>query len=303
MPRPLPPLKALRAFEVAARQGSFTLAADELCVTPAAVSYQVKLLESYLGVRLFRRNARHLVLSHAGAQIIPEVMEAFRRLSRATESFRQPDGYQILRVSVAPSLVSRWLIPRMNDFRQRHPEIELQIDARERLVDMRREDVDVALRFGTGDYDSCCVDSLPPLTSFPVCSPALADNGPALNTVDDIGAYPLIHVEWRHTRQPVPDWSEWLEKVGGPPVDMDSGSRFGQQSLALDAAVAGQGLALANALLANDDLASGRLIRPLNESVPLEYTYHVTYLPEMAEVRRVAAFRQWVFNEIGMAPA
>lgn len=299
MPQPLPPLKGLRAFETAARQGSFTAAAEELAVTPAAVSHQVRRLEDYLGIRLFRRLAGGLELTESGAAILPEVTGAFERLATAADRLRASSANRTVSVSVTPSLASRWLVPRIDRFHERHPGFELRVDARDEAVDLRRDDVDVALRYGPGGYPDCHVERLPVDAVFPVCSPQLLAAGPALEQPADLLHHTLLHVEWRHTtRVAAPDWSWWLEHAGvavGAPL---AGPRFGQHSMAVDAAVAGQGIALANELLAADDLAQGRLARPLPHSVAQEFGYFLVCLPEAAESERVRALRDWVMAEL-----
>lgn len=298
MVQPLPPLKALRAFEVAARQGSFARAAEELSVTPAAVSHQVKRLEEYLGVRLFRRLARGLALTEPGERMLPEVSGAFQRLGAAANAVRASAVGGIVTVSVAPSLASRWLVPRIQHFREQYPGFELRIDARDQVVDLRRDDVDVALRYGPGGYEEMHVEDLPEQSAFPVCSPALLERGPPLETLADLHRHTLLHVEWRHTARLVPDWRSWLDAVGAPTMDTGTGPRFSQQSMALDAAVAGQGVALANELLVAADLSAGRLVRPLEESTPQEFRYFLVCLPEATHTPRVRAFREWVFAEL-----
>lgn len=298
MSQSLPPLNALRAFEVAARQGSFAHAAAELNVTPAAVSHQVKRLEDYLGVRLFRRLARGLALTEPGERMLPEVNAGFQRLRSGAAAVRAPGSGRVVTVSIAPSLASRWLIPRIQHFRDQYPGFELRIDARAELVDLRRDDVDVALRYGPGGYEDMQVEELPAQSVFPVCSPHLVEREPGLETLADLHEHTFLHVEWRHTTQLVPDWRSWLDAVGAPPVESESGPRFSQQNMAVDAAAAGQGVALANELLVADDLASGRLVRPLAESIPQEFRYFLVCLPESTDTARVRAFSEWVFREL-----
>lgn len=298
MAQPLPPLNALRAFEVAARQGSFARAAEELEVTPAAVSHQVKRLEDYLGLRLFRRLARGLALTEPGEQILPEVSAAFRGLASCTDALRSSAANRTVTVTVAPSLASRWLVPRIEHFRRRHAGFELRVDARHEIVDLRRDDVDVALRYGPGDYAGLHVERLPERSVFPVCSPSLLEQGPPLRSLADLAGHTLIHVEWRHTRRLVPDWESWLASVGAPPIDTTAGPRFGQQSMAVEAALAGWGIALADDLIAGNDLAAGSLVRPLAEAVPQAFGYHLVCSPERADTARVRAFREWIMAEL-----
>lgn len=302
MTQPMPPLNALRAFEVAARQGSFAHAAEELSVTPAAVSHQVKRLEEYLDVRLFRRLPRGLVLTESGERLLPEVTGAFQRLAYTASAIRESASSRTITVSVAPSLAARWLVPRIERFRQRYPGFELRIDARDQLVDLRRDNVDVALRYAPGnDDDNLYVESLPIQMVYPVCSPGLIEDGPSLETVGDLRNHTLLHVGWPDSERRVPDWASWLASVGAPQVYTESGPRFAQQSMALEAALAGQGIALANDMLAADALVAGRLVRPLQEAVPQEFAYCLVCLPAAADTARVRAFREWVFAELDTA--
>lgn len=299
MTQPLPPLNALRAFEVAARQGSFARAAEELNVTPAAISHQVKRLEEYLDVRLFRRLPRGLALTESGERLLPEVTGAFQRLAHSANAMRESAASRTITVSVAPSLASRWLVPRIERFRQRYPGFELRIDARDQLTDFRRDNVDVALRYGPGNYgDELHVERLPVQMVYPVCSPALLESGPPLENVHDLRNHTLLHVGWPDSERRIPDWSAWLASVGAPEMSTESGPRFAQQSVALEAALAGQGIALANDMLVADDLAAGRLVRPLQEAAPQEFTYFLVCLPAAADTARVRAFREWVFAEL-----
>lgn len=300
MAHPLPPLKALRAFEAAARHGSFALAAEELCVTPAAVSHQVKHLEAYLEVRLFRRLPRGLVLTESGERLQAGVGGAFERLGEAVSAVRTSAAGRVVTLSIAPSLAARWLVPRVQRFRDRYPHYDLRIDARGEVVDLRRDDVDIALRYGPGGEEGH-VELLPAQSIFPVCNPVLLEHGPPLETLADLERHTLLHVEWRHTSRQVPDWRSWLEAVEAPAMGSEGGPRFSHQAMALDAAVAGQGVALASELLVADDLAAGRLVRPLAESAPQGFHYALICLAEMAQIPRVQAFRDWLFDELRQA--
>src|SRR5690625_4266268 len=192
----LPPLNALRAFETAGRHLSFTRAAQELNVTPAAVSHQIKALESYLGVVLFRRRPQGLLLTDAGQQALPGVGDGFARLAAAVAVLRRADSERPLTVTVQPALASTWLIPRLERFRQRHPGIELRIDASARLVDLHTEDVDVGIRHGLGDYPGLHVERLPAQEVFAVCSPALLSGTHPLRQLADLRHHTLLHLRW-----------------------------------------------------------------------------------------------------------
>ncbi|MDZ7747889.1 MAG: transcriptional regulator GcvA [Halofilum sp. (in: g-proteobacteria)] len=303
MSRQLPPLNALRAFEAAGRHLSFSRAAEELHVTPAAVSHQIKSLEQYLGVRLFRRRPHGLLLTEAGQSALPGVSAGFDRLARAVAGVRDAEASRPLTVSVAPSFASKWLVPRLEDFRHRYAGTEVRIDATERMADFRQDDVDLAVRYGSGNYEGLHVERLAAQSVFPVCSPWLAQGDPPLREPDDLRHHTLIHVDWARAGLSAPDWPTWLASAGVTGVDATAGPRYGQQSMAVQAAIAGHGVALGSALLVADDLAAGRLVRPFEHALHEEHTYFLVCLPEAAETPRVKMFRDWLFEELADTPA
>lgn len=298
MSRQLPPLNALRAFEAAGRLLSFSRAAEELHVTPAAVSHQIKSLEQYLGVRLFRRRPHGLLLTEAGQRALPGVSAGFDRLARAVAGLRDAEASRPLTVSVAPSFAAKWLVPRLEDFRHRYAGTEIRIDATERMADFRQDDVDVGVRYGSGNYQGLHVERLAAQSVFPVCSPWLAQGDPPLRKPDDLRHHTLIHVDWARAGLTAPDWPTWLDSAGVTGVDATAGPRYGQQSMAVQAAIAGHGVALGSGLLVADDLAAGRLVRPFEHALHEEHTYFLVCLPEAAESPRVRMFRDWLFEEI-----
>ncbi len=302
MARRLPPLNALRAFEAAARHLSFTKAAEELNVTPAAVSHQVKALEGYVGTPLFRRLTRALLLTDAGQAALPGLSEGFDRLAEAAAQLSARDGEGLLTISVAPSFGAKWLVPRLERFRAAHPEIDVRIDANDRVIDMAREAVDVGLRFGSGRYPGYRVDRLfstEQVRSFPVCSPKLLEGPHGLETPDDLRHHTLLHQDWSQASEASPDWRMWLLAAGVRDIDPARGPRFSQTSMAVQAAIEGQGVALAEEVIVAGDLASGRLVRPfeLSLSDPLHFAYYVASPEAAAEQPKVAAFRAWVLAE------
>lgn len=300
MARHLPPLNALRAFEAAARQLSFTRAADELHVTPAAVSHQVRALESHLGVRLFRRRPQGLLLTDAGQQALPGLRDGFDHLERAVNGLREHDATRPLTVTVAPSLASKWLVPRIEHFREAYPGIEVRIDATSRLVDVLEEDVDIAIRYGRGGYPNLHVERLAAQEMFPVCAPILLEGRYPIREPADLRHHTLLHLDWRHSDVTLPDWRMWLASAGADDVvRSDRGPRFGQQSMAVLAAIAGHGVALGSSLLVDDDIAAGRLVRPFSHSLYEEFTYYLVCRPEAADATPVRAFREWLMIELG----
>lgn len=304
MTRRLPPLSALKAFEAAGRHLSFSRAAEELHVTPAAVSHQVKALEHHLGLRLFHRRARGILLTEAGQRALPSLGRGFDQLSAAVAEMYETDAARPLTVSVAPSLAALWLVPRLEGFRRDHPGIEVRIDATERLADLGHEDVDVGLRYGVGDYPGLHVERLAPQRIFPVCSPWLMRGQRPLHGPAELRYHTLIHVDWQRAGLSAPTWPRWLAAAGVDLPNAHAGPRFAQQSMAIQAAVAGHGVALVSELLVTDDLAAGRLVQPFEQALEEELTYFFVCLPEAASGARVRTFRDWLMAELerGRAP-
>ena len=294
------PHAALRAFEAAARLGSFKAAAAELGVTPAAISHQVKALEEHLGVSLFQRLNRALRLLPAGAALGEAAERAFADLDRALEQARLTGTDRAaLSVSVVPSLAAKWLVPRLQRFRDRHPEIELRLGATDAVIDLVRDPgVDVALRYGTGPYPGLHAERLAVGALTPVCSPLLLKGRAVLHRPED-----LVHQDL--LRDALPDeagWLAWLTAAGvADRVRLDRGLRFSNSHLALDAAAAGQGVALAPDLLIEDDVRAGRLVRPFALSVPSPYAYWFLSRPDRAETAKVRRFLAWLKTELAGA--
>jgi LysR family glycine cleavage system transcriptional activator len=303
MNRHLPPLNSLRAFEAAARHLSFKKAAGELHVTPAAVSHQIRTLEEYCGTLLFRRLARALRLTEAGQAALPLLREGFDKLAEAADAMRVEERAGVLTVSVAPSFGAKWLIPRLDRFRAVHPEFDVRIDATDALVNFAGDGVDVGLRFGRGIYRNLRSECLMPEVSVPVCSPRLLERGPALTRPEHLGHHTLLHVQWNTEDDAAPSWRMWLRAAGVEGVDAGRGPRFSAESMALEAAIMGQGVALAGAALVEGDLKAGRLVRPFPPSLNqvTAFNYYVVYPEEKAGDPKVMAFRDWVLAEAGLA--
>ncbi len=300
MARNLPPLNSLRAFEAAARQLSFTKAAEELHVTPAAVSHQIKALEEQLGVALFRRLTRALRLTEAGQAALPSLRDGFDKLAEGVARARAHETSGAVTVSVGPSFAAKWLVPRLDRFRMAHPDIEVRIDATDQLVDFERDNVDLSIRFGSGHYPGLEVEPLLiEETIFPVCSPALLEGPQPLREPTDLRHHTLLHLDWDLERVTAPSWRMWLLAAGVHDVDYMRGPVFSMESLALQAAMEGQGVALVSSVLAGHDLAAGRLVMPFNLSVcdPLDFRYFVVTPKRTAELPKVAAFRGWLLAQ------
>jgi len=287
----LPPLNALRAFEAAARHLSFTRAAQELHVTQAAISHQVKALEEHLGMKLFRRLNRALRLTDEGQAYAGELQEAFERIRLATRRLRAEETSAPLTVSVLPSFAARWLVPRLGRFHARHPDADLLIDPSARLADLSRGEVDVAIRYGRGHYPGLATARLLDEELFPVCSPTLLEGGRALRSPEDLARVPLLHDDDHG------DWIAWLEAAGVGHVDARRGTVFTDSSMLVEAAITGQGVAMARGALATQALRARLLVRPFPQRLATELAYYVVCLPERAAQPKVARFRDWLLEE------
>lgn len=302
MARRLPPLNALRAFEAAGRHLSFSKAAEELHVTPAAISHHIKGLEEQLGVALFRREPRRLLLTDAGQRALPGLREAFDRMAATLSEIRESADGELLTISATPSLASKWLLPRLRSFRQRHPEFDVRLDASPQVVDFNRDtDVDIAIRHGQGDYPNLEVEWLLPTSRIPVCSPSLLDGRYPLRRPQDLRHHTLLHVPWRCCAATDPDWAEWLQTAGVVGVDPERGPRFNEYAYAIQAAIEGEGVVLASDVLVADDIAAGRLVKPFGDSLSDEtpFGYFLVYPPAKARLKRVKHFRSWLVEEVG----
>ncbi len=284
-------MTSLRAFEAAARHLSFTRAAAELSVTQAAVSHQIKALEEHLGVRLFQRSSRGLLLTDQGQRYFPDVQRAFELLRDATARVAD-DSTGLFTISTLASFAARWLVPRLGRFTALHPEIDLRLMTGQRLVDFARDQVDAAIRYGSGDYAGLHATRLMTEEVFPVCSPALLERAP-LASPHDLRHHALLHDHG------VDEWEAWLAAAGVHGIEAGHGHWYRDSSLLLQAAVAGQGVALGRSVLADDDLAAGRLVRPFSLSMPSEYAYFFVCPDYSAEQPRIRAFRDWLLAEAG----
>lgn len=289
---PLPPLKAIRYFEAAARHLSLTRAAQELNVTHSAVSHQVKALEEFLGVALFRRLNRKVVLTDAGQAYLRPVREAFERLGEASRQVRATDD--TLTVSTMPSFAAKWLVPHLGGFREAHPDIHVHIHASPKLVDFGREDVDVAIRYGRGNYPGLRTDHLLSEALFPVCSPRLLEGPVPLKEAADLVRHNLLNdLDWS-----VDFWAIWLARAGVPDANPRRSLAFNYSNLMLQAAIDGLGVGLAHQVLVADDLAAGRLVRPFDLAVPTDFSVYLVAPKATADRPKIVAFRTWLFTEL-----
>lgn len=303
MPRALLPLNALRTFEAVARHRSLIGAARELSVTAAAVSHQVRALEAELGIDLFQYRKGKFVLSEQALDALPVLQEAFGLMAEATRRLRVTSGVTVLTVNACPTFAAKWLVPRLGKFRELSRDTEVHLNSTEQLADF--EGVDVTIRLGGGEYPGFDVVRIFEGDLFAVCSPGLLAREPALRTPADLAGQTLLHVDWswayedtRRTTEDTKTWEEWLGAVGVSDVHALRGPRFSQIDLALRAAIEGQGVALANDILAADDLASGRLVRLFDVSVPRGYSYYMIYPRNPGRDAGLRAFRKWVRAEV-----
>ena len=292
MGRRLPPLNAVRAFEAAARHLSFTRAADELNVTQAAVSHQVKALEERLGVQLFRRLNRGLLLTDAGGLYLRELEDILDRLEQATERLRSSEAAGLLTVSTGTSFAAKWLVPRLQRFRERRPDIDVRIDADDALTDFRRDNVDIAIRYGRGTYPGLSSTPLLQDIVFPVCSPKLLDGAHRLQEPEDLKHHTLLH-----DVDVVEDWRSWLHAAGLGDIDASRGPRFSHSAMLIEAAIAGQGVALARRSMVGQDLREGRLVQPFSLSLKSEFSYWVVSPESTSGKPKIADFRAWLLEE------
>jgi LysR family glycine cleavage system transcriptional activator len=290
-------VNALRAFEAAGRHLSVSRAAAELHVTPAAVSHQVKALESWLGVQLFRRLNRRVLLTEAGQTCLRGLRDGFDLLAATVEKVRIQSSSGLFTVSVAPSFAGKWLVTRLDRFRRAHPEIDVRIDASNALTDFERDNVDVAIRYGRGVYPGLRSDRLLRESVFPVCSPKLMRGRHALRTPRDLARHTLLHIDMPIMGETEPTWEMWLLAADTRGVDWTRGPRFGVSSMAIETAIAGQGVALGSDVLCAADLARGRLVKPFDVRLALDFGYWVVSPGQTANRPKVAAFRDWLLAE------
>ena len=295
MRRRLPSLNALKAFEASARQESFTQAANELCVTQGAVSQQVKALESELGVRLFRRERQRLIITEAGRTYLEVVRDAFDRLAAGTERLLQREQSGTLTITTSPNFAAKWLVHRLGRFSETHPGIDLRVSASVQHIDFAREDIDLAIRHGDGQWPGMHVIRLCTEELFPVCSPKLLKGRGALRLLRDVKHHTLLHTNDTN------NWENWLARVdarvGVGGVDAKRGIIFNQASMAIDAAVDGQGIALARTALASWDLISGRLVRPFRQAFDAPHAFWIVCPKSTAALPKILAFRDWLLKE------
>lgn len=295
------PLNALRAFEAAARHLSLTRAADELHVTPSALSHQIRGLEAQLGQQLFVRKVRAIELTAVGKMLYPGLQTGFTHIRDAVDGIQLRADDHVLVVSTPPGFTTKWLAPRLYRFAIAQPDIDARVSSSMANADFRTDGVDLAirnLRTGQSAGDGLVAEMQMPITLIPVCSPSLIEKFGPIDDVQDINRLPLIHDESFAQYARMPGWRKWLETAGAEHDDFDRGVRLNSVDHALVAAVEGAGVLLTHAVLAHDDLASGRLIQPFDLCLPTDRAYHLVYPEANAPLKKIELFRDWVVAEV-----
>jgi LysR family glycine cleavage system transcriptional activator len=291
MARRLPPLNSLRAFEVAGRHLSFTKAAIELTVTQAAISHQVKALEDNLNVALFRRLPRQLELTRAGHLLLPVVRSAFDSMSHSVAELRALTARTELTVRLAPSFAAKWLSPRLEDFRQLHPQIELSLIHSNDVADFTRQEIDLAVTYGTGDWPDRVAERVLTLDFFPVCAPSFLEGPHPLTSASNLCHHKLLH------DSTYKNWSAWVDLAGLSDVDPKRGSLMDDTNVLMQAAINGLGVALGSSRFISDDLAAGRLVNPFGPVLHDDLAYYVVCPLANLERPEVRGFRDWLIGQ------
>ena len=291
MPRHLPPLNALKAFEAAARAESFTRAAEELCVTQGAVSHQVKSLEETLGIKLFNRERQRLVITDAGREYLGVIRDAFDRIASGTERVLQRQNAGTLTVTTSPDFAAKWLVNRLGRFAEAHPGIDLRVSANLHQVDFAREEVDIGIRHGDGNWSGLDAVRLCTEQLFPVCSPKLMSGRNRIAKPSDLLKFPLLHLDDNKA------WSRWFEAAGVADAELPRGLILNRRSMLIDAAIDGQGVALALTTLAAWDLINRRIVRPFDIGLRSSRTFWIVCPKTSSTMPKIKTFREWLLAE------
>lgn len=299
MRRKLPPLKSLIAFEAAARHMSITKAADELCVVPAAVSHHVRALEDWLGAPLFRHENRALVLTDTGRAYTQDLKALLDALAEATSAVMSSGRSDRLAVTAPPSFTTKWLLPRLHRFRERRPEIDLNLSVSASLTDCTHESTDVAIHYSRGEYNDFHAVRLGEVELYPVCRPdALLDGRAPPTEVAELANHTLLHDDMLRVNERM-DWRYWLQSAGASNVDIaDRGLHFNQAAMAYQAAIDGHGIVLGKSILVGLDLANRRLVRPFTHACRTGHYYNFLCRPSRKNNPRIAAFCEWLQDEM-----
>uniref|UniRef100_UPI0037D9F491 transcriptional regulator GcvA n=1 Tax=Tardiphaga sp. TaxID=1926292 RepID=UPI0037D9F491 len=286
--RRLPPLSALRAFEAAARHGSFKRAASELAVTPTAISHQIRSLEEHVGLPVFERQVRKVVLTEAGAQLYPVLRDGFDAFESVLDRLMLKTKRPQVTISATTAFTAKWLVPRVSGFQTQHPDIDLQLHASDSAVDLTENGIDLAIRYGRGPYPGLAAEVMFADNFAPVVNPRLG-----VVTQQDLSKTPLIHFQWRRVDPLNPTWESWFAASGLPWSPSHPQLRFSDESHAIQAAVAGQGIALLSLALLRDELAAGQLVQPFGPIIP-GHTYHLVRRADRAPHTAIEIVMAWL---------
>jgi len=298
MSRRIYPLNALRVYEASARHLSFVKASEELSVTPAAISHQVKNLEEYLGLQLFRRQSRGLLLTESGQLLLTELREVFLHLDKAMEQVIKSGTPKTITLSVAPTFAVMWLIPRLQKFYALHPDIDVRLSTSLELVDFKHDDFDAVIRLGSGQWFGLETTKLFDETVTPMCSPRLLEGPDALKSPSDLCKYVLLHNHSMDYDPQAPTWETWLNAAGASQVDASRGTHFSLPDHGLQASIDGAGVVLGWRSLAASDIAAGRIVAPFDLVLPLGSSFYLVYPEAHGRRPNIVAFRDWLLQEI-----
>lgn len=293
----LPPLNALRAFDLASQMMSFQKAADALNVTPSALSYQIRQLEDVLGVTLFVRHNRRVELTEAGARLAPGITDAFERMESAVIRLKPETPDNILTVSTGPAFAAKWLSPRVHKFIEKHPDIELRISASLKLVDFEADGVDIAIRFGGGHYPGLEIAAFLPEFLLPLASPNYVAQHLDATGAPDLSQMVLLHDDSASFLKQSGNWGRWVREKGFKNIDTDRGTRFNHADHGLEAAIDGAGIVLGRLGLSIRDMKAGRLVAPFDLMLPAEANFYLCIIPQTYERPKIKAFWDFIMDE------
>jgi LysR family glycine cleavage system transcriptional activator len=292
MQRRLPPLNSLRTFEAAGRHLNFTSAAEELCVTQAAISHQVKALEGYLGAALFIRSPRKLELTETGAKLLPVVQTALDSIGQTISTIRSEDDVAPVSVAVAPSFAVNWLLPRLDSLFQEHPKIELSLRHTNAPVDFTREPVDVAITYGQGKWRGLLAEPMLEIDFFPVCAPQLVHGERKLTNANDLKDFTLLHDSDHST------WNEWLSLANANDIDPTRGTVMDDTNVLIQAAVDGLGVAMGSEPFVREHIAAGHLVRPFDTTLTTDFAYFAVCPREHLSRNEVRQVWNWLLRQV-----
>jgi LysR family glycine cleavage system transcriptional activator len=294
----LPPFSALKAFDATAIHGSITAASNALCVTPAAVSQQIRVLENFLSIELFIRHSQGLKLTEAGRDYLPYVQEAFEKIRQGGQLLERTKSSNVITLSTLPSVATKWLAPRLLSWMKQHPETSVRIEAHHEEVDFSSEPVDFRICFGSKSYDGLIMHEL--LTDYvtPACNPSLIQGPYPIEDLSIITDKPLIHVDWGQDERPFnPSWQGWLQAAGLPIEHSEEGTRYNLSSMAIEAAALGGGLVLGQNLFIQAELNSGMLVKPFDLNLSLGHPYYLVYPEKALQKHNAQLFIDWLLQE------